>query len=161
MDYDDPFFKTLRPQTADQQHFIYWVMMTHTHGADTRFGRIPKAGTNPIFDVFYSSLATAYRAFKVAEMHETMDEATRKRLEELSVMAGKVGDEAASIGSALQTLEERLVENGELRIHIQLDRTSNGHWTVNQMAVGDSMRDAIVAYCLKRIEKIKPKKKSD
>lgn len=159
MDYDDDFFKKLRPQTQDQQHFIYWILMTHTNGADARYGNIPKAGINPIFDVFYSSLATAYRAFKVAEMHETMDEATRKRLEELSLLAGKVGDDAASIGSALLTLEQRLVESNEPRLHMQIERTSRGHWTVNQMAHGDTLKDAIVNYCTKRIEKIKPRKK--
>ena len=153
MDYDDPFFKTLQPQNEKQRNFVYWVLMTHAHGRDTRYGHIPHAGINPIVDVFYSSLGNAILAQQVAELHHTFDVETQKRMEELALMAGKASDDATSLGSALMAFEEEMVRRGETRFTLELERRSMGGWSINKMVHEPSILKAVVAYCLRRLNK--------
>ena len=87
MDYTEEFFRKLRPANDQQQHFIYWVMMTEANRPGTRYGRLPSYGTSPIHDVFYNSLYTSMQAMRVCEMSDVMDEAMRKRLEEMALLA--------------------------------------------------------------------------
>lgn len=153
MDYDDPFFKSLRPETQKQQQFIWWVMMTHTDGRDGRFGHIPKFGINPHFDVFYTSLATTIQAQQIAEIAHTLDVETQKRMEELALTARNAGDLATQLGSALMTFEQEMVKRGETRFTLQLERGTLGRWSINKLVNEPSLSDAVVAYCLRRLNK--------
>lgn len=166
MDYTDKFFQTLKPASEQQQHFIYWVMMTQIVSGkkipiptvQPRYGRLPGYGISAIHDVFYNSLHVSMQAMRVCEMADLMDEATNKRLEEMALLANSSVDAAAAIGSALLTLEEELVKNKQPLVHIQFERTSGGRWIVNQNAQGATLLEATVAYCTKRIAKL-PKNK--
>ena len=158
MDYTDKFFQALKPASEQQQRFIYWVMMTDAIKAQPRYGRLPSFGISAIHDVFYTALYTAMQAMRVCEMADVVDQATRKRLEEMALLANSSVDAAAAIGSALLTLEEEMIKAGQPQVHIQFDRTSGGSWIVNQTARGTTLLEATVAYCTMKINKI-PKNK--
>jgi len=159
IDYTDPFFGKLEPQNEQQQKLLYWVMMTHEKTGKPRYGRIPGFGVDPLYDLVYTSIGMAGMSLRILEMSEVADEAARKKLAEMALTAGNATDTATAIGSALLTLEDELVKADEPRIHLQIERTSGGRWIVNQAAHGASLMDAVVAYCERRIGRIRPKKK--
>lgn len=154
MDYSEDFFLKLKPENEQQKRFIYWVMMTHANNGHPRYGRLPGYGISVLHDVFYTSLHTTMQAMRLCEMADVMEAATKKRLEEMALLANSQTDAASAIGSALLTLEDEMIKAGQPQVHIQFDRTSGGSWIVNQTARGTTLLEATVAYCTMKINKI-------
>ncbi len=158
MDYDEKFYRDLQPPSETHKHLVTWVYMVNLNGRP-RYGRIPSPADSPLHGIAYASIYSALMAVQMIDLSAMASAAAREEMEKAAVRASKVTDTAANIGSALLTLEERLTENDEPIIHIQLQRTTGGRWIVNNSIHGENLDDAVAKYVSKRLSKVPPRPK--